>query len=249
MTVIKLQRAERPADLDADTVTSLTEEFIANQTSVWNKTYIKERLLQSSGNKCAYCENNILEESKYMEVEHFRCKDDFPHLVVEWDNLLPSCKRCNGRKSSHNVDTEGMIVDPYNDHPPRHMYLQNYRIYWRDELGRNTIDTLYLNDTDRMVLTRMRIGEGIARSLEVIRDTLERYIADDQRRQLRNRVVRGLEKLLNEAQPTSEYSATAATALLMDQNYRWIKDNLILLDLWGPLAPLEEVAVQGALIP
>ena len=33
-----------------------------------------------------------------MEVEHFEDKKNNPNKVIEWENFLPSCKRCNGSK-------------------------------------------------------------------------------------------------------------------------------------------------------
>jgi hypothetical protein len=184
-----------------------------------------------------------------MEVEHFRCKDDFPSLVVQWDNLLPACKHCNGQKSTHNVDTQGMLVDPFADEPRAHIFFQNYRLRWRDEKGRRTIDTLYLNDTTRLVSVRLRIGEAIAEALETLLTLLEGYLAGENSTLRRNRITRGVRKLLEEAQPASEYSALAATVLLSDPNYEWIRHKLIDLDLWGELEALETSAAALTLHP
>lgn len=117
-----------------------------------------------------------------MEVEHFRCKNDFPHLVIEWDNLLPSCKRCNVQNHAYNVETEGMIIDPFSIEPRDHLYLQSYRLRWRDELGRRTVSTLYLNDSDRVVAKRFVIGEAISEVLEGLRELLEEYPESDRER-------------------------------------------------------------------
>ena len=95
-----------------DVVSALTAKFIADKTPVWKQAYIEAALLAMPYRKCAYCETLILDEAKYLEIEHFRNKDDFPTLVVDWANLLPSCKRCNLKKGTHNVEVDGMIIDP-----------------------------------------------------------------------------------------------------------------------------------------
>lgn len=247
--MIKLTRAPKPQRLDDTTVSELTRKYAESKTPVWNVDFIKQPLLDSSGGKCAYCEASISEESKYMEVEHFRCKSDFPDKVVEWDNLLPSCKRCNGKKLDYNLDIEGSIINPFNTNPSDHLYLQNFRLHGRDDIGRRTIGVIYLNDSARLVSVRLRIGEAIATALDVIRDKLENYNSGPQTVRLRNQITSGMEKLLSEAQSSSEYSAVAATVLLTDPNYIWIKRELAAQGLWEPLEDLELAATAIAMFP
>ena len=184
-----------------------------------------------------------------MEVEHFRCKSLFPDLVVTWDNLLPSCKRCNGQKHAYNVELDGMIIDPYLVEPSNHLYLQNYRLRARDDLGRRTIETLYLNDSDRIVIKRLHIGEKIASALEEIRDRLEEYIEGTQTIRKQNQIKRGVEKLLDECHPSKEYSAVAASSLLIDPNFLWIKERLETLNFWHEYQQKEDQARRAALLP
>ena len=182
-----------------------------------------------------------------MEVEHFCCKKDFPTLVMQWTNLLPACKRCNGKKGDYNVVLEGMIAEPFSMDPKQHFYFQNYRLRWKDNIGRRSIDVLHLNDTDRLVSVRLKIGETVAKALETIRDQLETYISGPQTTRRRNQVIRGIEKLLKEAHPKSEFSALVATLLLNDTDYIWIKQELVNLDLWQSLSNLEISVAQSAL--
>lgn len=247
--MIKLERGERPDFLNEEDSQALTQKYLQEGGSVWNRKDIKEALLQLSNDKCAYCETSVVEESKYMEVEHFRCKDDFPDMIVEWENLLPSCKRCNGRKGRYNVETQGMIVNPFETDPRIHMYFRNYRLRWRDETGRRTIiDSLYLNDTVKLVGTRMKVGEAICTALESLRDDLEDYNNGNQTARKWTKIIRGVERLLLEAQPESPYSALVATVLLTDPDYIWIKNRLSASDDWGPLKILEEKAQDLMLI-
>ncbi|MBW9076962.1 hypothetical protein JNB84_03275 [Rhizobium pusense] len=247
--MIRLSRTNPPAELTDGHVAELTDTYKRTSESVWNKSYIKEGLLALSSSKCAYCETLLTEESKYMEVEHFRCKKDFPDEVVLWRNLMPACKRCNGHKNDYNVETEGMIVDPFLTEPGQHLYIQNYRVRGRDDTGRRTAEILYLNDGDRLVRVRMELGNAIADSLEILRRLLEEYLDGQQSTIRRNRITRGIESLLLQAQPEAQFSAVAASVLLIDENFTWIKGNLMRLNLWGALAALEERAAGIALLP
>lgn len=241
--MIKLTRAQKPDFLDEETVQELTDKYAETRQSVWNKKQIKAPLLASSSDKCAYCEVNIAEESKYMEVEHFRHKDEFPEMVVEWENLLPSCKRCNGRKGTYNVETDGMILNPYDADPSAHMFFKDYRLRWRTELGRRTIiDALYLNDSQKLVGVRLKVGEAICEALEGLRADMEEYQQGNQTARKWAKIKRGVERLLREAQPSAAFSAVAATVLLSDPDYVWIRDTLEAYHEWADLEELEENA-------
>jgi hypothetical protein len=236
-------RAPKPVALSDEKAMELTEKFKADGSSVWNVQFIKKPLLDSSHGKCAYCETRLDEESKYMEVEHFKDKKDFPEDVVSWENLLPSCKRCNGRKLSHNVVRDGMIIDPYEVEPKNHIYLKNFRIRWRDDIGKRTVEVLYLNDSDRLVRVRFLIGEYISQSLEVVREGVERYIGGQNSVAERNKILSGIKNLLLECQPSAQFSSISATTLLSDQDYIWIKEQLKHLGMWAEFEELEAVAV------
>ncbi len=241
--MIKLERAQRPDRLDDATVAKLTAEYVDSGPPAWNIDFIKKPLLASTHGKCSYCEARLDEESKYMEVEHVKNKRDFPDEVVLWNNLLPSCKKCNGNKGVYNVVTEGAIFNPFDIDPRGHIYLETYRIRWRDYIGGRTVEVIYLNDTERLVRVRFDIGEGIAKSLETNRGKLEDYIACDQTVRRRNAITYGVRDLLKEAQPDAQFSAVSATVLLCDPNYSWIKERLIELGIWDELDGMEASAI------
>ena len=102
--MIKLVRENRPDFLTDEKILELTTNFKSTKSSVWNNKHIKKPLLQSSHGKCAYCECPLTSDSNYMEVEHFEDKHHNEDKVVVWENLLPSCKKCNGSKGIHNVN-------------------------------------------------------------------------------------------------------------------------------------------------
>lgn len=231
--MIKLERTSPPAQLTAEVVHSLTEEYKTNKTPVWNKKYIKAALLNLSNNKCCYCECNIQEESKYMEVEHFFPKEPYENKVVEWENLLPSCKRCNVRKGIHDPNDEP-IINPFTINPQEHLKLKNYRLRPKSQIGYNSIHILQLNDIERLVLSRFNIGNVIEESLELLLDKIKEYIRNDEKRSIeRTKITNRLSALLEQGLPHKDYSATVATIILNDENYKQCRILLNDLMLWN----------------
>jgi uncharacterized protein (TIGR02646 family) len=215
--VIKLERAIKPNFLTDDKILELTKDFKATKSSVWNNDHIKKPLLRSSHGKCAYCECPLTSESNYMEVEHFEDKKHNADKVVIWENLLPSCKKCNGSKGTHNVIDEP-IINPYVDNPKDHLSMRLYRFRGKTQKGNYTIEVTNLNHSSRLVMSRFDIGEKID---ELIDTAWDRYHTFLQRKDTRsrNRLIKIVEGLLDECQPESDYSASTATNLLTDPKF------------------------------
>ena len=86
-----------------------------------NKYSLKWTLKQIYHEKCAFCESYI--KNEVGDIEHFRPKNSSDNqakkcdktysyywLAFSWDNLLPCCSRCNGKKSNC-FDIEGERVE------------------------------------------------------------------------------------------------------------------------------------------
>lgn len=228
--MIKLTKGSPPACLDDATVIRLTQKFKDTGDSVWHIEELKEALLNSSFKKCAFCECSIVEESKYIEVEHFKYKDKYPDDVLKWENLLPACRRCNGTKLKHDVELEP-IVNPFEDNPAAHFSLRNYRLKPKTDKGRESIEVLDLNNSSRVVMSRFEIGEKINEMLITAFERLQIFKANG-RTQSRNRFLRQLTDILAEAQPTAAYAATTATLLHADETYIDLVEETKRLDLW-----------------
>ncbi|OQW92560.1 MAG: hypothetical protein BWK78_01375 [Thiotrichaceae bacterium IS1] len=241
--MIRLLEVERPVELTDAEVKKLTAEFKAdNKKAVWKKPYIKTALLEMSADKCCYCECKLGEESKYLEVEHFHPKKLYPDEVVAWENLLPACKRCNGKKHSHDTKQEP-IIHPVRDNPQLHLFLKDYRLYDKTKLGDNTITKIVLNDRQCLVNPRFKIGEELIGKLHELLQQTEEFeileVADKTEKSLivigrmLNRVVHNLINLMREGTRTYEYSATTATILLNEDSYQQIKQWFIKRKLWN----------------
>jgi HNH endonuclease len=123
--MILLKRVNRPAKLTPAREAKLTATYLAKGKAVWKQAGIPKALMKMGRGKCCYCECKLGEESKYLVVEHFENKSKYPHLVVDWENLMPSCKRCNGRKGDLDVEATPIIF-PREERPSLHLNLTVY---------------------------------------------------------------------------------------------------------------------------
>ena len=226
--MIQLKSVPLPKQLTEKRREELTNKFKANnKENVWNKTYIKEALLKMSFSKCCYSECKLDEKSNYMEVEHFHAKSQYPDKVLEWENLLPSSKRCNGVKDAWDVVAKPMI-HPVLDNPKKHLYLKDFRFYGRSEKGKNTIDAVDLNNRKHWAIPRAELGFEIQ---DKLRD-IEEQLSDLQIDKTKRRLIKTLKNILREGTKEYEFSAVAATIILHDDNYILIKKTFQDNGLW-----------------
>lgn len=217
--MIKLERQPKPEYLSASTVTELTEKFKSDGSSVWNHPQIKAPLLASSHEKCAFCECSISDESKYMEVEHFKYKNLYKDHVADWNNLLPSCKRCN-------------------------ISFKLYQFKGKDKVGNTTIEALDLNNSDRLVFKRFEVGEQVFRSVRVAVERLDAY--NQSKTAIRkSKLLNIVETILNECQPKAIYAATTATVALNDEDFMGVISQLQALNLWEDYLETKLSAAQN----
>lgn len=230
--MIKLSRKYTPVKLTPVFVQMKTEEYKVSKKSVWNIDWLKESLINLSNGKCAYCECSLTKESNYMEVEHFEDKYQYPDKVMDWNNLLPSCKHCNGHKSTHDVLAEP-IVNPFIDNPNDHLYFQHYRYKAKDEKGESTISVLDLNDCERkLVDTRFAIGNALQELLGEQLTKLESY-QDKPTISRKNKLVGAVTDIIRQCLPESEYSSICATVLHSCEEYNKLKDGMKKNGIWN----------------
>ncbi|MDF0694868.1 HNH endonuclease [Aquirufa ecclesiirivi] len=229
--MIKLEINSTPIKLTPTFVAAKTAEFIANKTNVWNIDWLKEELLKLSYGKCAYCECDLLEEAKYMEVEHFEDKANNPNKVLVWENLLPSCKKCNGSKSTHDVIADP-IVNPFNDTPSAHLTLRLYRFKHKDIKGKNTIEVIGLNDTERLVKKRFEVGVQLEKTIEKAYERQESF-EENKTIKRRNKILDIMQDILRECQKDSIYSATCSTILHSSDIYNEIRQKMKYNNIWN----------------
>jgi len=231
--MIKITKKPCPSILTSTLKDELTKEYAQTNESVWKIKEIEIALLESSHYKCAYCECKLMEESKYMEIDHFHDKDSYPELVIEWDNLLPSCKRCNGRKSDYDTKNKPFI-NPSTMDPKDHLTMRSFCYYAKTDHGKMTIKRLLLNDVRKMMTARFDIVKALQFQIEELVERAEKYKSGIQRTtQNKNKIISFTTNLLYEAQPESAFAATVATELLSNTDFSLVIDLIKSESLWN----------------
>lgn len=223
----KIELTPKPDELTEEVRTELTEEFRKYpDKAVWNKNYIKEALLNMTGHKCAYSEVLLQENSCYMEVEHFYPKSLYPEKVLEWGNLLPVCKVCNGKKG--NIDpNEVPLINPLTEEPLQHLTFQNYLCKSLDAIGENSI--LYF-DLNNLQFSKPRFTqiERNERELSMLADEVEEGLTETAQK----RFISRLKTVMQSGQASEPYSVCTSLAICSDKNYWKIKKHLEKAELW-----------------
>lgn len=235
--MIKIDRISAPEQLTEQVKMQLTIEFKKDKKkAVWNKSYIRERLLEMSNSKCCYCEELVGLGCSEMHVDHYHDKNTYPDEVVKWTNLFPSCSHCNKKKSTHNTYIEP-IINPTETEPRDIFYMKNYRYCSIDpdpsSLGRISIDVLGINDFEEKAILRFIIGDKLCSEFcKLYGDAIDLgdTILKDTRK--RNRILSGCLNNLKLCTRVSRFGASMATVLQESEDYQLLRSLLIGYDLW-----------------
>ncbi|ORM61558.1 hypothetical protein PRCB_11055 [Pantoea rodasii] len=245
--MIKLERNFTPEFFSRENLSELTDKFKKNGTPVWHHPEVKDACLSLSSGKCAFCEVILEEASTYNEVEHFKDKKTYPDDVIQWENLLPSCRHCNGSKHSHDVVLEP-IINPCHDVPSVNIYMRGYRIKGRTYLGEMTISTLNFNHREHKYIPRCKAGEVIESSLEDALEKLEWYLHSPSTRR-KNNLQNMVEAILGECQKTAQFSAVSATILHDSDDYEQLRTHMQRHNLWTDFMQELHIDSQAIRLP
>jgi hypothetical protein len=242
--MIGLTRGTVPATLTPTFVATETARFMLDGSSVWNVADIKAALFNMSGGKCAYCELLLGEGATYLEVEHFYAKHHHPSRVLEWSNLLPACRRCNGKKGKWDVDVAGqMMVDPVSMTPKLHMRLDEaYRPIGLTPEGQNTILEIDLDDIPRLGVMRFKLGETLKRKIDELYHRYTGLPLTATNRQRRS-VIRSIKKALESCHSDQPFSAVMATVLARSPEYAALKASMIAAGEWDALLVADDMTI------
>lgn len=228
--MIFIKRTASPKELTDEVVKNLTNLYKEENSSVWNKKYIKEALLSMGYNKCCYCEAPLDQQGLYMQVEHYHPKSLYPDEVVDWNNLLAVCQSCNSKK--RDLDTVNVpFIDPSKQNPQKLFTINNYRYEAREnnEKAIEAIRVLGLNSIDKLMVARYKVGSVL---LEKIEKLCESVSANQNDYNLLVPNATELVGILESVQKDKEYSATISSLLINSHYYKKIKDIFIDNNLW-----------------
>lgn len=126
--MIELKKTEKPQSL-IDNGDKWTKDLMNDfyQTNVidktkqnkYNKTDIKQALIDETNEKCAYCESKITHVYPG-DIEHIIPKSLYPRLTFSWNNLTLGCFWCNNKKRDF-LSKECMLLNPYKDKTNIHL--------------------------------------------------------------------------------------------------------------------------------
>ena len=169
---------------------------------------IKSSLFSSSFEKCAFCECKPAEGGN-IEVEHFLPKSKYPNLTFEWNNFLPSCRKCNGSKLYH--DTGNFpIINPYETNPDQVFIYSDIRILPinDNDVGKETIVVCGLNSV-RLMKPRADILISLHTFSASIEEAISDYNKSTTERKRMNRLRKineSIESIEQLAAPSEKYS-------------------------------------------
>lgn len=223
--MIRLANIPKPSEMTDEWVNRNTQTYLLDSNkAVWKANFIRNAIRQMGRGKCAYCELKLdNRESKYLTIDHFKPRAIFPDLVLEWDNLLPSCQTCNRVKGKHNVALQP-IVNPRVQSPKDHIYLKvvgfegknYYRLRGLDSIGNQTLKVLPLDDFDEEHPRWKYLDKIIDHVQELYEDSIS-WDAKDQGALAR--IHRRFGTLLGFSQPDQQYGGLVASVLI--SNPKW----------------------------
>lgn len=140
----------------------------------WSDTHIREiganlradMLLEEQNLLCAYCEKEIDENPENSNIDHFKTRNLFPELTLDYLNLLVSCEtdgRCSKFKDKYIKTREEYenIVNPVLDNPNDYFeYLPTGEMIAKNGKGQFTIDIFNLNELS-LIQCRKQIGVSL----------------------------------------------------------------------------------------
>ena len=135
-------------------------------------------LLEEQNLLCIYCEKEIDERPEKSNIDHFKTRNLFPELTLDYNNLLVSCNtygRCSNFKDNHikTRDEYKNIINPILENPDNFFdYLVSGEIVSKTNCNKSefTIDIFKLGRTTDENLTKER--KKIATALKYCCDNL-----------------------------------------------------------------------------
>mgnify|MGYP003623384814 CR=1 FL=1 len=224
--MIKLTKKGAPTQLTQNFIDQGKIDFSADKKSrPWAKDWIRSALKDESNNKCSYCEQSLGERGLYLEVEHFYVKSVYEDKILDWNNLLASCKTCNLKKSTLDVGKEP-IINPFFDEPKSHLKINRYRYEAKTDLGEVTILSLDLNNYDSLSKNRFALCYAIQDQIKALVQRVQDIGANVPSTRVVLNIRNKATTILQNAQPDHAFSASVATEIIGTAEFIPIKEFL-----------------------
>lgn len=239
--MIKLERGEKPNILEVSqefwqqalnqamltygSYSAIPQKEKENLILHYRNDLIKEKLFESSNEKCAFCECRPSEGGN-IEVEHFKPKSIYPLLTFEWTNFLPCCRKCNQSKSNHDTGASP-IINPYETDPELLLFYEDIRIkpVGENTLAKNTITVCALNSI-RLMRPRGEILASLHDYAEAIENAIEDYkncTTELKRKNRLRRIIESIERIEQLTSRAERYSGFCKSYLSSCTSYQAAK--------------------------
>lgn len=125
--------------------------------AAWFKQVIRTLgIMAGVGERCMYCSG-----SESAQVEHYRPKTSYPHIALEWSNLLWICGVCNQAKGNR-FDESNPPINPVDEDVWSYFFIDQFgNLAPRWNVALNSLDpravrTIELQSLDRQALQECR---------------------------------------------------------------------------------------------
>lgn len=99
----KIEKMESPRSFEKFIKTKGTNyKELSKNENISIREELRERLLAEQGHICCYCGREI--EKEHSIIEHFKPRDSFPKLQLDYQNLLLSCDGGQNARSKNKSD-------------------------------------------------------------------------------------------------------------------------------------------------
>ncbi|MGE8560597.1 hypothetical protein B9T29_15650 [Acinetobacter sp. ANC 3903] len=185
----------------------IPKEEKASALSHYRHKDITTPLFDSSHQKCAFCEGTP-KDSGNIEVEHFYPKSKYHNKTFEWENFLPSCRKCNDSKLTHDVGVQP-ILNPYDEdfNPTQHFEFILARMKGKTEIAKMTIEVCGLKS--RLYDPYSKLIKVFCEYEQTLEEALEELIGKDTDRKRLNQIRKisdSIDRIESLMKPTEKYS-------------------------------------------
>jgi uncharacterized protein (TIGR02646 family) len=145
---------------------------IQRKWDAWSKKKeLREYLAGIQFEKCCYCERGIILTTE-QEIEHFKPKNIYKKLCFDYKNLFLACPSCNRAK----LERDDNIINPSTTDPFKHIYFSGEKVLHinKSKKGKNTIEVLKMNESDRIKARSNYLEKVIGRQLGLYLDKIKR---------------------------------------------------------------------------
>ena len=140
-----IAKGDEPACLTAHR--AMEHSFYQNYQG---KDALRAALVTEQRGLCCYCMGPIIADGQKMKIEHWQCQANYPHLQLNYDNLLGAClgghgaqpdgQTCDNRKA--NQDLQWNPAMPAHDIEARIKYRSNGEIRSDDKVFDEQLDSV-----------------------------------------------------------------------------------------------------------